>query len=159
MVGLERGLSMLMGPGGAGPDTPASLLHGGGGSGSIIRTECAAVAFSVSSLLVQLLPPPCCSCTRSRWRRAACANICTEDVGRGVAAASWLISHHIPDHALLRQVGRHGNAQPGGARHPLAAAADAGHHIHTAGRQRKWRHPSLQRRRPCICRYCPNRRK
>lgn len=40
-LGLERALSMLMGPGGAGPETPGSLLRDGGGSGGMIRTECA----------------------------------------------------------------------------------------------------------------------
>ena len=40
-LGLERALSMLMGPGGMGPETPASLLRDGGGSGGMIRTECA----------------------------------------------------------------------------------------------------------------------
>ncbi len=42
-MGLERALSMLMGPGGMGPETPASLLRDGGGSGGMIRTECAPI--------------------------------------------------------------------------------------------------------------------
>ena len=91
-LGLERALSMLMGPGGMGPETPASLLRDGGGSGGMIRTECAPSLPPLSDTSHQSghTSMTDCMCVdawssdeesapcRSRWRTGFAAEMCNK---------------------------------------------------------------------------------